>query len=390
MDGEREQLRPLTGTRFVAAMLVVLLHAEITIGFLPRLPVKSIGYIVLVHSHLSVDYFFLLSGFILSYSYYAEAGSMRGSINNFLVARFARIYPVYALGLVLGLMPLLAKHLDAPALIRIGIMTPLLLHAWVPASTLLWNVPSWSLSDEALFYLLFPLILTPLTFCRRHILILVGLLSWWAIGLVPVVFILIATNGLQSGLSFARWEALNYNPLLNLPEFVLGVVAGVSFARTKRTWHLPAPDFLLLLLILSIYLILNTSPLTDAPPAKMLVILPFLLIIVILAYSQGVIAALLGSKLFVALGEISYGIYILHWPVWDWLAFFGITRIFSGWSLLFPYLTILLTISALSYYFIERPLRRKICSVWAHRQQRAKDVQARAAYASVGERRRVN
>ncbi len=92
----------------------------------------------------------------------------------------------------------------------------------------------------------------------------------------------------------------------------------------------------------------------------MLVILPLLFIIVILGFSQGVIAAILGSKLFVALGEVSYGIYILHFPVWDWLNLFGITHVFSGWSLLFPYLTILLTISALSYYFIERPLRRKI------------------------------
>src|SRR5260370_30895007 len=76
------------------------------------------------------------------------------------------------------------------------ISTPLLIQAWAPFATLKWNVPSWSLSNEALFYLLFPLLLTPLTFCKIHILLLTAFLSWWAIALFPIIFILMVCNGL--------------------------------------------------------------------------------------------------------------------------------------------------------------------------------------------------
>jgi peptidoglycan/LPS O-acetylase OafA/YrhL len=390
VDGEREQLRPLKGARFIAALLVTLFHAEVVFGFFPQLAIGSPFYLLLDHGHFGVDFFFLLSGFILSYSYCTQDGVLRGGVKSFWVSRFARIYPVYVLGLVIGLMPFLVGQHDADNFLIIGITTPLLLQAWVPAINLgTWNGPGWSLSNEAFFYLLFPLLLPLLTSCKRHLLLLTALLSWWAVGLLPALATYLATSGFQHDISNGWRAIILYHPLLHLPEFVLGIVAGVSFTRRKRNLRPSSCDLLLLLLLVS-YLAITSLPFADAQPAKILAVAPLLPIIYILAHSRGIIAMLLGSKLFVTLGEISYGIYILHWPVWDWLAFFGITRIFSGWLLLFPYLSTLFAFSALSYYFIERPLRRKIRSVWARRQRRAKDVQARAAYANVGERRRAN
>jgi peptidoglycan/LPS O-acetylase OafA/YrhL len=387
MDGEREQLRPLTGARFIAALFVTLFHAEFILRFLPQLSAGSPLSIVLDHGHFGVDFFFLLSGFILSYSYRTQDGTLRGGARSFWVARFARIYPVYVLGLLVGLVPFLMGQHDAGNLAIISITTPLLLQTWVPAINLAtWNGPSWSLSNEALFYLLFPLLLTLLTSCKRHLLLLIALLSWWAVGLLPALAIQLATNGFQHDISNDWRAVILYHPLLHLPEFALGVVAGVGFTRKRLVLRFPSHDLLLLILFAS-YLAITSLPFADAQPAKILAVAPLLPMIYILAHSRGIIATLLGSKLFVVLGEISYGIYILHWPVWDWLELLGITRIFSGWLLLFPYLSTLFAASALSYYFIERPLRRKIRLAWSRRQQRAKDLQLLTSKTSVGERR---
>ncbi len=102
---EREHLRPLTGMRFLAALVVVFFHAVFT--FDVRLPLTSWGSALLIRGYLSVDFFFLLSGFILSYCYTTTDGHIRGNARDFWVARFARIYPVYFLGLLLDFIPYL-------------------------------------------------------------------------------------------------------------------------------------------------------------------------------------------------------------------------------------------------------------------------------------------
>jgi peptidoglycan/LPS O-acetylase OafA/YrhL len=88
------RLNALTTLRFLAALHVVLFHMRVT-GVLPGGPwwyqnLASVGYI-------GVNLFFVLSGFILVYTYANTTVSPR----RFWQARFARIYPAYALSLLL-------------------------------------------------------------------------------------------------------------------------------------------------------------------------------------------------------------------------------------------------------------------------------------------------
>jgi peptidoglycan/LPS O-acetylase OafA/YrhL len=110
----------------------------------------------------AVAFFFVLSGFILSYAHAGpsehDGCDVKASV--FWRLRFGRIAPAYYLGLLLSI-PFVAYHLDVLAVTGwsrfVGpVLVILFLQAWWPRFALLWNFPAWSLSVECLFYAVFP------------------------------------------------------------------------------------------------------------------------------------------------------------------------------------------------------------------------------------------
>src|ERR1700722_13625137 len=87
-------IRSLTGARFIAALLVVCFH------FVPHAPTWMNS--IIRNGYLGVPFFFVLSGFILTYNYASDSQRQIGA-RSFWVARFARIYPIYLVSLVLSL-----------------------------------------------------------------------------------------------------------------------------------------------------------------------------------------------------------------------------------------------------------------------------------------------
>jgi peptidoglycan/LPS O-acetylase OafA/YrhL len=144
----RRSLDALTGARFLAALWVVVYHYTLEFRF-PSLK-EALHYqyghhtpfdLLILQGHLAVDFFFLLSGFILAYTYISDSGRLRGSPRAFWVARIARIYPVYLLGLALAFYPY-ATAQDGPIpVLESGAAHLLMLHTWFP-QTLAWNQPS--------------------------------------------------------------------------------------------------------------------------------------------------------------------------------------------------------------------------------------------------------
>src|SRR5258708_3693928 len=160
-DSTRPRLVALTTLRFFAALHVVLFHMKV-IGILAGGPwwyqnFAGIGYV-------GVNFFFVLSGFILVYTYAGPPLNAR----LFWQARFARVYPAYVLSLIVAapFFFFALRHLDLPffAWSKVHfaaacILTVVLLQAWVPQAALTWNSVCWSLSVEAFFYSVFPLLL---------------------------------------------------------------------------------------------------------------------------------------------------------------------------------------------------------------------------------------
>src|SRR5262249_48197038 len=157
----RPRLDALTSLRCFAALHVVLFHMRVT-GILAGGPwwyqnFASIGYV-------GVNFFFVLSGFILVYTYAARSLEPR----KFWQARFARIYPAYIVSLIVSppCFFLAARPLTLPFfswskdhLVLASILTVCLLQSWLPQAALAWNSVCWSLSVEAFFYSVFPFVL---------------------------------------------------------------------------------------------------------------------------------------------------------------------------------------------------------------------------------------
>ncbi|HEX2350421.1 MAG TPA: acyltransferase, partial [Ktedonobacterales bacterium] len=231
----RKSLDALTGARFFAAFWVVCYHfaSDFRLEPLPGKPAANAALpsgvgLVLLQGHLAVDFFFLLSGFILAYTYVTPGGTLRGSSREFWVARIARIYPVYLLGLVLALPEYLTVEPNHAILAVSGVAHLTMLHAWLPF-TLDWNQPSWSLSVESFFYLLFPLVLPLAGRLRRAGLWLLLAAAWLWFMAVDFALVIIGKAGLASG---ANWNNFaRYNPLISFPEFIAGMALGLLFVR---------------------------------------------------------------------------------------------------------------------------------------------------------------
>lgn len=377
---QRPSLDPLTGLRFLAALWVLVYHYTIEFRFANghqeavyiasrRNPVD----LVIIQGHLAVDFFFLLSGFILAYTYVTPNGGLRDSKRNLWVARVARIYPVYLLGLLLGLVPYILGGVSKRLVVESGVAHLLMLQSWFP-STLDWNQPSWSLSVEAFFYLTFPLLLPLLARLRRRGLLLLLVNSILFFGLITLAFCML---GPQHNLARQWWwrDVVRYNPLVSFPVFVVGMALGLLFVAHRSAAAVPARrlsarvcDVLVTVIVLAFLGMLVVLYLVGFDAFTIDTVAPFAVpflaaLIYLLAFQRGAIARLLSHPLVVWLGEISYGIYILHVPLWDILQRFAANtlQIVPGNVVLIPgYALLVLAVTGLSYTYIERPARRAI------------------------------
>jgi peptidoglycan/LPS O-acetylase OafA/YrhL len=216
VDGEAPQhLRRLTSLRAFAALLVFFLHLDIRGGTVGS--ARS----VLQFGYVGVGFFFLLSGFVLAWSFRANDGKAR-----FYVRRFARIYPSHAVMLLVAAVAPVTVVAFRPEQL---VYTAALVQTWAPG----WLDPyavngvSWSLSCEAAFYAVLPLLIPVLARLgpRTRWLFAFG---WWAAGALVTTAVGAVTGGWQ--------DALYVFPPLRFGEFCLGVVAAMQF---RRGWRMP-------------------------------------------------------------------------------------------------------------------------------------------------------
>ena len=354
------KLKALTALRFFAAFHVVVFHMRIE-GLLPPGPwwyenFAAVGYI-------GVNLFFVLSGFILVYTY---AGTVM-SARRFWQARFARIYPAYALSLLLSapFFFFAVRHLDIPFLAwskqhlaAACALTLALLQSWLPQAALTWNAVCWSLSVEAFFYLLFPaLLLWSKQFTVRKLFWAVVLWSLVSLA-ISIAYIVVHPDGIDkinSGETTLLWKnVLSFNPLLRLPEFLVGVFAGGLFlsAKNKRTLATPLVLFGLAV-VFTLVLVAHRIP---RPLISAGFLSPAFAAIIYGLALRPRWAAFLETGILVLLGDASYSLYLLHSTVISTVS----DHVSSlHWALRATLASLAAVIVSLaSYYIVEEPFRK--------------------------------
>ncbi|WP_083913422.1 acyltransferase family protein [Nocardia concava] len=180
--GRLPALPSLTGLRFIAAFAVFLLHSGFLIQLFPfsasNASKKLSDIAPLQLGATGVAFFFLLSGFIIDWSY----DSAKDTIRAFLRRRVFKIFPSH---LITALIVVVLLGFPLAELAG-QIPNFLLIHTWSQdwSTSAELNSPSWSLCSEMLFYFLFPF-LVPLVNRIR------GRAIWWAIGILSGILLAI-------------------------------------------------------------------------------------------------------------------------------------------------------------------------------------------------------
>ena len=364
LEDNRPRLPAVTSLRFFAAFHVALFHMNEMGAITGPHWLKTFAGI----GYVGVSFFFVLSGFILVYTY----GGRNIVLSEFYQTRFARIYPAYLFSLVLTFpffyFGALKMHVPffyfaEQHFTLAAVLVLLLLQSWVPEAALSWNAVAWSLSVEAFFYAIFPFALTGFgKFSRKALWTIVP--ACWIAGLVVSIGYLAMRPAGAAYVSSNNWSGavqfVKFFPLVRLPEFLMGMACGYLFVRSERNPKLALPVVGLGLLGVAAvaaaskfvpYLVVHTAM---SGPAFAAVVYGVAL--------EPKWASWLNNRLLVLFGNASYSFYLLHsmfvWPFFHDFKTQAVRN--NGFVGIAIWTVMMLVISSLVYRFIEEPARRKL------------------------------
>jgi len=293
MSNKPTYIGSLTPLRGIAALLVVFYHYH---GFLKLLAPKGMSGII-DKSYLMVDFFFILSGFVMFHAY--------GNYFNEQLS-FKRFYPPNKL---LGFM------FDPSAIITNLTLTQALgMHAEAT-----WNSPAWSICVEWWMYVIFPVLLIVFAqtryWSRWLMLPIIGLIYWLLMDYFHPIDMEVRAEiwGFTQTEIDAKYGSINVytgsSILRCFAGFLLGMVVYEWFINGwGRAWM--SNGWLLLASWVGLLTCWQLELIVD--PIAIIFFVPILLAT---AYSEGRAFRIMNKKIFNYLGDISYSIYLVHLPI---------------------------------------------------------------------------
>ena len=353
----------LNGLRFLSALAVIITHVELTQD---NLGLDNLWDNLLIHNlgGLGVSFFFVLSGFLITYLMIVEEERFKSfSVKSFYIRRIFRIWPLYFLILILGFfilphftyLPFFSKNLEInflPNLIIYLFIFPNIAFSIFPAVPLIGQ--SWSIGVEEQFYLIWPLIFK--FFKNFNLNLLMKLLILF----VSLKFIVLLFS-LQIDSNWLLVVKKNF-AMLKFENMIIGAMGAVILKNKNKYIKYVLNNMALFFSVIGIFISLYFIPNYLRDGLHILHALFF--IIVILNVSSNPKSFLkLENKLFNFLGRISYGIYMYHLIIiYFTIKLLTIYDIYSKWLLYSISILLTCIVSYISYIIFEKrflKLKRK-------------------------------
>lgn len=378
------KINGLTGIRAIAALWVLFYHST-TVFFLPqpflntlldsmdpRVPaLASYGF-------LGVDIFFMLSGFVMSYTYYTHFSKIT-SVNHWLrnyahyiIFRLARIYPallfVFFAGSVLvftNLTILPSPHLKHFSVFLQSLPTVLTLTYTILLTNIdaflnaYWsfNSPLWTVSVEWASYIAFPIaVLLTATLRKRELLMI-------AVFLLVILQLYIYIDPPKPELSSVSFFIFGLHALTRIcADFFLGYAGFRIFQEIKPLNNPCYIDFIILITIMLIIILIDYFHTIET-----LIIALLGVFIFCVALNPPITNKLLANRTMIYLGEISYSVYLVHFIILQLVLKFILTHhlfiyLQQAWywkvAAFSVFLFSVFVVSVLLYHGVEKPARR--------------------------------
>lgn len=341
----RVEIPALTGLRFVAAMMVVVGHGASSV----MVDMPDFTKFLNPLSGGAMPLFFTLSGFVMWLNY-ADGFTDRidrKSFRSFAVARFARLWPMYFVTLLIALASIAYFKTATPETVPGALLFLVGIQGWIPAlgnTMATFTLPTvahyWSVSTEIFLYLVFPLMCMPLARLRS----LRGILCVLLIGMalyIEVHHLLLRHNAAIKAVvapTLSDSDAMGwvgyYSPYIHLFEFAAGCLACRAYDLLRHTnvtmteryiagalaWA-SMTVFVSQILMYQFVADFGSWFWTAALFLRTAPVLPLTFLIFYVARYTSFLSRILSSRTMVVGGEASYSIYLLHPQIsWIWIA----------------------------------------------------------------------
>jgi peptidoglycan/LPS O-acetylase OafA/YrhL len=357
-------IKPLTSLRFFFAFMIFVHHMT----FLAKSKSPNLRWIhefILKEGYIGVSFFFILSGFILAYNYRDSIINKKTSKSNFYIARIARIYPLHLLTLFIA-VPLTLQNVNFEISLWLKqlLFNSTLTQSFIPIKKIYFsfNSPSWSISTELFFYLMFPLIIL-LIAKLKNLKYSKGLLIPFLL-LVPLFMLLVPP---------IYYKNLFYvNPFFRIFDFIVGILLFELYLKIKnreRVINYNILEFSSLVLLIVFFIFHRELPLVVR--YSVYYWLPMSFLILVFSFQKGVLSRLLSNSTLILLGEISFGFYMFHQLVLKYFLQYNKSHfhIANEYYIISIILIISLLISYISLTWFENPVNKYLKRVLIKKQK---------------------
>jgi peptidoglycan/LPS O-acetylase OafA/YrhL len=373
-------LSNLTPLRGIASLLTVLYHIDLMLGAGGNLLVKFKDSLLFTKLYLMVDFFFVLSGFIMFYVYgkWFKDSIRWPAFKQFGIARFARVYPLHFCMLFF----LIAERLwylhtgaaDNPftassdtgvsVISNLFLVQSMNLHNWFS-----WNNAAWSISTEWWMYMVFPFLVKPFLHLagRGRLLVVMTCITGYLLIMFYIQQFVTTPPALSFIFSGKPEATLNvsyqFGFLRCLFGFVLGMITYLAY-KDNLAKKFFARGSVFVLLSLCLFTSLHFA-LWDVVSVNF-----FPLMILSAAYGSKKMNRFFSRKPLQRIGDWSYSIYLVHQPIlytiFDLFTYFNPPArnapppsfsVGFGWTFSLVFVALTLFVASITFRYIELPAR---------------------------------